>query len=277
MTDLTEFARQLGRSLKAQMVASIVPLANRIKALEDRAPVPGPAGPKGDAGAPGERGERGENGAAGLPGEKGEKGDAGERGADGVGVAGPAGEVGPIGPAGQAGERGEKGERGEPGMAGADGKSITLDDLRPLIESKCAQWQLEFERRASDVLQKAIDKMPIPKDGRDGIDGAPGVGWDDMTVEHDGKRGISLKFMKGTVEHIAYISIPCVLDAGFFKEGQSYEQGDGVTFGGSYWIAQKETKAKPEVGAEDWRLAVKKGRDGKSADRIPARPVLQVP
>lgn len=54
-----------------------------------------------------------------------------------------------------------------------------------------------------------------------------------------------------------------VIDRGVWKEGKAYLQGDGVTWGGSFWIAQKETEAKPDAADGSWRLSVKKGRDGK--------------
>jgi hypothetical protein len=37
-----------------------------------------------------------------------------------------------------------------------------------------------------------------------------------------------------------------------------------VTFGGQWYIAQTKTKAKPGE-SPDWRLAVRRGRDGKDA------------
>jgi hypothetical protein len=161
---------------------------------------------------------------------------------------------------GEKGDAGPQGEPGAPGVAGADGKSITLEDVLPILKSMQAEWALDFERRAQALFQKAVDEIPKPKDGKDGVDG---VGWDNMTVEHDGKRTVTLKWMKGETELSAPVVFPCNIDAGFYKDGTQYEQGDGVTFGGSYWIAQKATSAKPEVGSEDWRLAVRKGRDGK--------------
>lgn len=160
-------------------------------------------------------------------------------------------------------EPGEKGEDGDKGDPGQDGKSVTLDDVLPVLKSMQAEWALDFERRAQAVFQKAIDAIPKPVDGKDGKDGVDGLGWDDLVVEFDGKRAIAVKLTRGDVEKVAGdIKLPIVLDAGFWKEG-SYEVGDGVTFGGSYWIAQKDTSSKPEVGNPDWRLAVKKGRDGK--------------
>ena len=53
-----------------------------------------------------------------------------------------------------------------------------------------------------------------------------------------------------------------MLDAGVWKEGAAYSRGDGVTLGGSFFIAQADTTAKPGK-SDDWRLAVKRGTDGR--------------
>jgi hypothetical protein len=70
-------------------------------------------------------------------------------------------------------ERPEKGERGDPG---ADGKSITIDDVLPLIETVQAKHALELERRMMDRVDRIEVRDGIDgKDGRDGTDGAPGM------------------------------------------------------------------------------------------------------
>lgn len=208
--------------------------------------------------------------------EKGEKGDKGDPGKDAdVDQAAIIAEVAKLIPAPRDGKDGRDAPTLEevvaavmpsiqkrlgeipPPKDGIDGKSITLADVEPMLKSMQAEWALDFERRAQALFQKAVDAIPKPKDGKDGI------GWDDMTVEHDGKRTVTLKWMKDTVEHSADIVFPCVLDVGFWRDGMEVEKGDGVTFGGSYWIAQEPTATKPEVGNPAWRLAVRKGRDGK--------------
>ena len=40
-----------------------------------------------------------------------------------------------------------------------------------------------------------------------------------------------------------------------------YERGDAVTYGGSLWIAQRDTNEYPRGEDSGWRLAVKRGRD----------------
>lgn len=94
------------------------------------------------------------------------------------------------------------------------------------------------------------------------VRGADGLGFDDMTVEHDGERSFAFVLTRGEREIRKEFSLPVVLDRGTWKEERTYQPGDGVTMGGSYWIAQTETSARPET-SKDWRLAVKRGRDGK--------------
>ena len=72
--------------------------------------------------------------------------------------------------------------------------------------------------------------------------------------------GRTLRWAIGDTVH--EIKTAIVLDAGVWKEGASYVAGDGVTLGGSFFIAQTATTAKPGK-SDDWRLAVKRGSDGR--------------
>ena len=62
------------------------------------------------------------------------------------------------------------------------------------------------------------------------------------------------------------IHIPVVIDQGVYSQHrkEAYQKGDGVSYDGSFWIAQRETSSRPGTGQDDWRLAVKKGRDAVS-------------
>lgn len=51
---------------------------------------------------------------------------------------------------------------------------------------------------------------------------------------------------------------------GIWAPGRNYKRGDVSTHDGSVWLAQVDTNTKPGSDA-DWRLMVKKGRDGKDA------------
>ncbi|HZH10552.1 MAG TPA: hypothetical protein VEZ24_09285 [Microvirga sp.] len=177
-----------------------------------------------------------------------------------------------------------------------DGKSVTAEDVAPLIASE---------------VEKRIKELPVPKDGepgKDGVglagaiidragelvvtltngetrnlgpvvgrdgapgkDGADGFGFDDLEATYDGEKTVTLKFAQGDRVKEFPFTLPVVIDRGIFSEGKNYAAGDGVTWGGSFWIAQKDTATKPGEGG-DWRLAVKKGRDGRDGVMKEAKP-----
>jgi len=123
------------------------------------------------------------------------------------------------------------------------------------------------------------------KDGPAGKDGADGLGFDDLTVLHDGERNLTLRFIKGERVKEFTVTIPTLIYRGIYTEGKTYEPGDVVTWGGSAWHCYKATTVKPDaVGrgpqAKDfWTLMVKEGREGKEgrpgAEYRPA-PVVKV-
>ena len=169
-------------------------------------------------------------------------------------------------------------------VKGQDGASITLDDVAPMIAAE---------------IERVVSALPAPKDGKDaanivealkdsgelvltlqdgrlirtgirdgekGQDGRDGFGFDDMDAcVLDDDRTIELSFRRGEEEKCFTFKWPVPVDRGVYKAGEAYEHGDAVTWGGSLWIAQRQTDAKPDTPDSGWRLAVKKGRDGKDA------------
>lgn len=114
------------------------------------------------------------------------------------------------------------------------------------------------------ALERRIDEqvaaLPKPKDGENGFS----LDDFDVNVADDG-RTIVMSFDQGEKRFEAEMKFPVVLYRGVFKEGEEYSAGDSATWGGSLWIAGRDTKAKPDSPDSGWRLAVKKGRDGKDA------------
>lgn len=257
---------------------------------------------------------------------------------------------------GQPGERGEKGEAGEPGREGAKGtdgadgapgKSVTPDDVRPilaeLVDTAVKALPVPKDGRSVTVedvepliakhvtlaVSEAAKAIPVPKDGKDGRDGADGaagekgadgingrdgldavtpilkdgvllftmsdgtvkevgavlgkdgkdgkdgaagkdgadgLGFDDLDVAFDGERSVSIKFQRGDQVKEFPLTLPIVLDRGVWQErgmdGGGYKQGDGVSWGGSFYIARKDTFAKPD-DFDAWRLSVKRGKDAR--------------
>jgi integrin beta 3 len=151
---------------------------------------------------------------------------------------------GPQGEQGQRGEHGDKGDRGEAGKQGPMGP--------PGLDGKDGERGQKGEpgRNASDLtllqeqieqrMQRAIDAMAV--------------------TTPDGGR--TLRWAIGDI--VREIKTAVVLDAGIWKEGTNYVPGDGVTLGGSFFIAQAATTARPGV-SDDWRLAIKRGTDGRDA------------
>lgn len=252
MVDAVEFGRQVAAIVRAETSRAMEPLATdnaslrkQVEALQaqlDAIPAP-QKGERGDAGPIGPAGERGENGRDGAPGRDG---------ADG-----------------------KDGKYGETGPAG---KSITVDDIAPLVELAVTRGILDLERRAADTLQRAIDRIPVPKDGAPGKDGVDGLGFDDMQVEFDGERAISLKFVRGDVVKAFEFEIPTVIDRDVYQDAVPYAKSDGVSYGGSWWIARKDLPEGKPGTSPDWRLAVKRGRDGRDGrDGIDKTATVKLP
>lgn len=217
----------------------------------------------------GEKGEDGERGADGTDGADGKDGRDGVDGKDGIdGTHGNDGSDGADGKDGRDGRDGVDGSDGKDGASGADGK-----DGRDGADGKDGAGiaDLVIDRDGNLIASFTDGRMKhlgqvVGKDGRDGADGKDGIpfGVDDldMTLMEDG-RTLRMSFTKGDTEYAFQVPFPVVIDRGVFADGKSYEEGDGVTWGGSFWIAQRATRSKPDSADSGWRLAVKRGRDGK--------------
>ena len=165
-------------------------------------------------------------GPPGPPGSPGVAGGPGPQGLPGpVGERGQQGPAGERGPAGAQGQPGDRGEKGEPGRDGRDAADLTL--LRGFIVEQVAA-------EVSDIFAKG--SMTSPDFGRTWNAAFGGK-------DHEIKTGIPL-------------------DAGVWTEERGYVAGDTVSHGGSLFIAQIATTAKPGK-SDDWRLAVKRGADGR--------------
>lgn len=224
------------------------------------------AGVDGKDGIPGERGADGKEGAAGRDGVDGKDGAPGRDGVDGKdGAPGERGADGKDGSAGVDGKEGPPGRDavdGKDGAAGVDGKSVALEDVLSALddkdEARFAKWALAVERRVYDAAEKAIAAMPVPKDGVDGL-----------RVEDLQLVGRTLQLKSGD-QVLKSIVLPMPVYRGVFDDGETYDVHDMVTFGGSVWVAVSGEGIRGKPGTVDaWKLAVKKGRDGRDA-RTPA-------
>lgn len=135
--------------------------------------------PEPKAGADGRDGADGKDG---EPGKDGEQGPAGPAGAADMAevrrmvdeaVASAVAAL-PAAENGKDGEPGKDGDPGRDGAPGADGRSITVDDVAPILEQRMATWESGAEQRMTGLVLRAVDRIPVPRDGRDGRDAEPG-------------------------------------------------------------------------------------------------------
>ncbi len=172
---------------------------------------------------------------------------------------------------GRDGKDGVDGKDGSPGRDGKDGRDgLDVKDLFRADGGRLMAVMSDGTTKDLGVFVGADGKDG--KDGAAGADGKDGLGFDDLDLTET-EEGLELRFVRG--EQVKTFPLPVVLDRGVYKEGKAYLKGAGVTWGGSFWIAQKDTDEKPGTGA-GWRLAVKKGRDGKEvvkAEIDPKKPV----
>ncbi|MEC9246286.1 MAG: hypothetical protein VYB05_16095 [Pseudomonadota bacterium] len=259
------FGKEIVGVVKEYVRDTIAPILVRLDAIEKRQPEKGERGEKGEKGDPGANGADGERGPQGEPGETGERGEKGE-----PGDRGPEGPPGKDGAPGAVGEKGDKGDPGDPGPAGDPGKDGANGKdgadgvgLAGAVIDRSGNLILTLTDGSTRELGIVVGRDGQKGEpGQDGKDGADGLGFDDLEVVHDGLRTFTFRFAKGEQVKEFPFTLPVVLDCGVFKSGETYTAGDGVTWGGSFWIAQKDTTDKPGEG-DGWRLAVKKGRDGK--------------
>ena len=159
-------------------------------------------------------------------GPRGEKGDPGRDGRDG-----------------SAGRDGDKGEKGDPGIDGRDGRD--------------GERGPQGERGDPGARGEKGDP------GRDGKDGMSLENFDAQFAE-DG-RTLILSLSDGERVIRRELRLAVVIYRGLFQAGRKYAEGDSVTYGGSLWIAKRETNQSPGNDSADWQLAAKRGRDGKDA------------
>lgn len=130
--------------------------------------------------------------------------------------------------------------------------------------SESIDTALDLAMRALEEIRQ-LARQPGPS-GKDGKDGRDGLSIEDLSIDYDGERTFTFRFANGTnVKEFPFI-VPITIDRGVYKQDTPYQRGDVVSYGGSAWIAQRDTSDKPE-NSDAWRLAVKRGRDGRDFNK----------
>jgi hypothetical protein len=100
--------------------------------------------------------------------------------------------------------------------------------------------------------------MPKPRDGIDGLS----VDDFQLVLDDDG-RMLHVVLESGDRRVEKSVKLSTMIYREIYKSDQEYEPGDVVTWDGSMWVCLTPTKRQPGRYEKDWRLAVKRGRDGK--------------
>lgn len=184
-----------------------------------------------------------------------------------VGRDGKDGKDGLDGAHGKDGAPGRDGKDGINGKDGADGRDALELDIVDAIDPQKAYPRGTVAAYRGGLIKATRRTGPIGES-------LSAAGWrvilrgvaQTEVVPSDDLRtlGIRLTHTDGEVVEQTLRS-PSLLYRGVFREGDQYDGGDAVTFGGSLWVALRATTTKPGDGSPDWRLAVKKGRDGRDA------------
>jgi hypothetical protein len=173
----------------------------------------------------------------------------------------------PVGRDGKDGKDGKDGHDGIDGKDGADGRDALELEILDGIDPQKAYPRGTVAAYRGGLIKATRRTGPIGES-------LSAAGWrvilrgvaQTEVVPSDDLRtlGIRLTHTDGEVVEQTLRS-PSLLYRGVFREGDQYDGGDAVTFGGSLWVALRATTTKPGDGSPDWRLAVKKGRDGRDA------------
>lgn len=242
MLDTKAIAAALAPIVRTHVAEATAPLIARIAELEKRQPE------RGEPGEPGRDGKDGSDGRDAEPVSDEQVAAAVER----YLIANPP-PAGKDGRDGVDGKDGAPGEKGSDGVHGRDGVGL-------------AGAMIDRDGELNVTLTNGEVRKLGPVVGKDGLNGERGPeGFSLTDFDTDWRpedKVLILSWDAGDHRYSHELFIPYLRDCGVWAEGASYLKGDGVTWGGSFWTAQDDTSDKPD-GSKSWRLAVKKGRDGK--------------
>ncbi|WP_375577114.1 phage portal protein [Paracidovorax oryzae] len=145
-----------------------------------------------------------------------------------------------------------------PPKDGAPGRDALQLELQPAIDLEKAYPRGTYARHAGG-LWRAFEATKGLHGWECVVDGIA-----HLEIEQDGREFTLVAKTSSGDEVRKSVKVAALVDRGVFKAGAEYEAGDGVTWGGSFFIAQKDgPRGHPgEPGCDGWRLAVKRGRDG---------------
>lgn len=158
----------------------------------------------------------------------------------------------------EAAKDGAPGAPGEPGKPGQDGRDALQIEMLPCIEEEKSYPRGTYAIHNGGVF-RAYQKTVGMKGWECVLNGVA-----DLSASVEGKTmTIAMSLSDGTCREVKH-TIPQPEYKGIFKRSEKYLTGDSVTYDGSVWIAMTDDPQDQAPGkGQGWRLAVKRGRDGR--------------
>jgi hypothetical protein len=120
-----------------------------------------------------------------------------------------------------------------------------------------AELTAELEARVA-----AVPPGPPGAPGKDGHDGAAGprgrdgVGIDDVSVEYDGERTLTLTVARGGIVKTFPVTLAIPLDRGGWSAAKVYFRGDLVSYHGHAWLCQQPHGGRETRRGTTWRPVI---------------------
>lgn len=239
-----ELAKQLAEMVKEYVTDAIAPIKDQINAINETIKaIPPIEGLKGEVETLAKMIEElpmPKDGADGAPGKDGTDGKDGKDGVDG-----------------------KDGAPGQDGKNGEDGKdALALEILPAIDEEKC------YPRGVYATHKGGLWRSHEKTKGMRGWECIV-AGIQDLHIDYDGERKCTVSIVHSSGPEITKeMVLPIVIDRGVFVPEKKYALNDGVTYAGSYWLAVKDEPQGTPGSSDDFRLAVKKGRDYKQPVKV---------
>lgn len=163
------------------------------------------------------------------------------------------------------GRDGTDGRDGRDGQDGEPGRDAANIDVLEAIDPAIPYARGTYASHRGGIVRAFRSTDPIK-----GNSDLERCGWhpvvrgvDDISLSFsDDARTLSIRMTRSDGKLIEKaVSIPVPIYRGAYKRGDTYGQGDCMTYGGSLWIAKRSTSTAPP--SDSWTLCVKRGQDGK--------------
>jgi hypothetical protein len=125
--------------------------------------------------------------------------------------------------------------------------------------------QLAGEEVSRDEIDEALGRRAATPKRHVWTDDALDRQFEDIIGVFDAVKGYFERSIELRDDEINKLKASAFEDAGVWKSDRPYRRNHGVTYAGSFWIAQRATACgeKPGDGGDGWRLAVKRGSSAK--------------